>query len=90
MENELKKFLIEEGYSEITPSGNKSTVYDYIIRVKRIMSWENLTWNELASGISYIEQKYDVGGELEVIGKKSHSAYINAIRAFKRFCENKL
>ncbi len=85
MEEKFREFLISEGYSEVTPSGNKSTVYDYSKRVKRIMEWEGLSWQELGRNISVIEKKYDTGGEKENIGKKSHCAYINALRAYGRF-----
>ena len=85
MESQFKEFLIKEGYSEFTPSGNKSTVYDYLMRVKNIMEWENLTWNSLKENISKFVTIYDVGGAKEEIGKKSHNAYICALRAFQRF-----
>ena len=87
MDKQFRQHLISEGYSEMTPSGNKSTVYDYSMRVSCIMEWEGLSWEELVRDISTIEQKYDIGGEKEDIGKKSHSAYINALRAFRRFCK---
>lgn len=85
MEQQFKEFLIGEGYSEYTPSGNRSTVYDYLMRVNRIKDWENLTWDSLKDNISRIVMLYDIGGQKEDIGKKSHNAYINALRAFQRF-----
>lgn len=88
MENEFKIYLINQGYKEFTPSGNKSTVYDYIMRVNRILQWENLSWNELAENIAIIVSKYDIGGENEDIGKKSHNAYICALRAYQQFIKS--
>lgn len=85
MEKQFMEFLKTEGYSEFTPSGNKSTVYDYTMRVKRIMEYENKDWESLMDGISDIVKLYDVGGKKENIGKKSHNAYINALKAFMRF-----
>lgn len=85
MEKLFQDFLKEEGYSEYTPSGHKSTVYDYSKRVNRVCQWEELTWEELVDEISKIVQKYDVGGDKEDIGRKSNYAYINALRAFQRF-----
>ncbi|MDO5135464.1 MAG: hypothetical protein Q4D55_05375 [Eubacteriales bacterium] len=85
MEEQFREFLKKEGYSEYTPSGHKSTVYDYLMRVKRIMKWEDMTWEALGRNISKIMMRYDVGGEKEDIGRKSHNAYINAIRAYERF-----
>ena len=87
MENQFKAFLKAEGYAEYTPSGNKSTVYDYIGRVKRIIEWENITWELLKNNINNIVCVYDIGGEKEDIGKKSHNSYINALKAFQRFAD---
>ena len=47
-----------------------------------------MTWDELKDNISSVVKIYDVGGEKEDIGKKSHNAYINAIRAFQKFVNN--
>ncbi len=85
MEQKFKEFLISEGYSEYTPSGNPSTVYDYIKRINRIIVWETLTWDSLKDNISHVITVYDIGGEKEYIGRKSHNSYISALRAFKRF-----
>lgn len=87
MKKQFREFLVSEGYSERTPSGNKSTVDDYCLRVERILQWEGVSWNESKRKILILEQKYDVGGIKEDVGKKSHGAYINALRAYKRFCE---
>ena len=32
----FENYLIKEGYSQYTPSGNPSTVYDYCRRVERV------------------------------------------------------
>lgn len=85
MEKLFQDFLKQKGYSEYTPSGNKSTVYDYSKRVNRVREWEKLTWDGLIADISRIVQLYDVGGEKEDIGMKSNRAYINALRAFQKF-----
>ncbi|MGN0997623.1 MAG: hypothetical protein ACI4PG_12005, partial [Candidatus Ventricola sp.] len=73
------------GYSEYTPSGNPSTVYDYILRVDHILRWEGLTWDSLPQRIRDVVRLYEPGGPKEAAGRKSHSAYINALRAFERF-----
>ena len=85
MQKLFQEYLKSEGYSEYSKSGNKSTVYDYSMRINRICEWEQLSWEELIYEISKILQKYDVGGCKEEIGKKSNHAYINALRAFQRF-----
>ncbi|MGF6990289.1 hypothetical protein M2150_001549 [Lachnospiraceae bacterium PM6-15] len=85
IKNEFKSFLISEGYSEYTPSGNKSTIYEYMMRVNKIIEWENMTWDNLKINISAIVSQYDVSGSKEELDQKSHNAYINALRAFQRF-----
>jgi ribosome-binding protein aMBF1 (putative translation factor) len=55
----FKTYLIKKGYSEFTPSGNPSTVYDYMKRVEKIRSRENISINELSENISYYVEKYD-------------------------------
>lgn len=39
---EFEQYLIKQGYSVITPSGNPSTVYDYIKRLDKVIEWEHL------------------------------------------------
>lgn len=51
MVEQFQEFLKQEGYSEYTPSGNKSTVYDYSKRVNRVREWEDLTWDGLVENI---------------------------------------
>lgn len=85
MEKQFKEFLISEGCKEFTPRGNKSTVYDYVMRIRKVREWERLSWGEFIGQISEIVKKYDIGGEKEDVGKKSHNAYICALRTFKRF-----
>ena len=88
MENVLCSFgqyLKQNGYSEFTPSGNKSTVYDYQKRVERICKEEFLEINGLAMNIDEIIAKYDTGGSKESFGKQSHDAYKNALKAFKHY-----
>jgi hypothetical protein len=81
----FKKYLIQEGYSEYTPSGNPSTVYDYAKRVQRICTREEISYNELAANICFYVEKYDSFGDEADFGSKSHNAYINALRRFNEF-----
>lgn len=85
MEEKFKLFLKSEGYSEYTPSGHPSTIYDYVKRVNRVIEAEGLTWNTLPQCINRVVQVYDVGGAKEDIGRKSHNAVINALWAYQRF-----
>lgn len=43
----FEQWLKGQGYSSITPSGNPSTVQDYVKRVKQICDNEKLTVDEL-------------------------------------------
>ena len=81
----FKNYLIEKGYSKYTPSGNPSTVYDYTKRVNKISEREKISLNMLASNISYYVERYDTNGEEAEYGRKSHNAYINALKRFKEF-----
>ncbi len=88
MKERFKEYLIAKGYREFTPKGNYSTVYDYIRRVDNIQRSENLSWEIFNSNMSSIVSKYDIGGEKEDIGKKSHSAVINALKRYEEFVKH--
>jgi hypothetical protein len=81
----FKKYLIEKGYSEFTPSGNQSTVYDYTKRIERICERENISIQKLADNIGRYVQKYDTFGSDADFGKRSHNAYISALKRFETF-----
>lgn len=85
MLEKFKRFLIQKGYSEYTPSGNPSTVYDYMMRVQRICERERISINQLADNISLYVKKYDTFGVDKEYGKQSHGAYINALKRFEEF-----
>ena len=86
MRYKFEQYLIKQGYSVYTPSGNPSTVYDYIKRIDKIIEWENLySWEDLAKNISKYVSQYNIGGIKEDMGQKSHAAVINALLAFQRF-----
>jgi len=80
-----KDFLVQRGYSEYTPSGKPSTAYDYMKRIQRICDRENISVNRLAENISSYLDKYGPTGNESEFGKKSHNAYINALRRFAEF-----
>ncbi|MBZ0328270.1 MAG: hypothetical protein K8F54_11735 [Altibacter sp.] len=81
----FKCYLIQQGYSEFTPSGNPSTVYDYMKRVQKICKRENITVNRVAENIDYFIEKYGPTGNESEFGKKSHNAYISALKKFGEF-----
>ena len=85
MKKEFENYWILQGYSLTTPSGNPSTVYDYIKRIDKVCIWENCTWETLATNISNIVRVYDIGGLKENLGNSSHRAVINALKRFRDF-----
>lgn len=87
MKKQFKQYLIERGYSQYTPSGKPSTVYDYIKRIDKVCEWENVCWCKLKSNIHCILPKYDIGGAYENLGNISHKAVINALRRFYEFAQ---
>ena len=41
IKKQFERYLISKGYSQTTPSGNPSTVYDYIKRIDKICKFEH-------------------------------------------------
>ena len=83
----FKDYLVSIGYSEFTPSGNPSTAYDYVKRVDKICKRENITVSNMSKNIDHYIEKYGPTGFESEFGKKSHNAYINALRRFEEFIE---
>lgn len=86
MLEKFKRFLILKGYSEFTPSGHPSTVYDYIKRIERICKREQISIHQLCENISFYVERYDTFGSEEDFGKRSHNAFICALKSFQEFC----
>ena len=80
-----EEYLIKEGYSLETDSGNPSTVYAYANAVQAVIDEEGITWNTLEANISTVIKKYDIGGSKETFGCKSNKTVINALRRFEEF-----
>lgn len=85
MINEYEKYLINIGYKQTTPSGHPSTVYQYLKAIRNVCDEERISLNGLKENIGAIVAKYDVGGEKETIGAKSHKTVINALKRFEEF-----
>jgi len=88
MKEPYTQYLKEQGYSEWTPSGNKSTVYDYPNRIENVCRWEHMTWSEVAMNITSLIQLYDIGGAKEDVGNKSNRAVINALKRYSEFLDS--
>lgn len=85
MINEYEKYLISIGYKQTTPSGHPSTVYQYLKAIRNVCDEECIGLIGLKENINAIITKYDVGGEKEIIGAKSHKTVINALKRFEEF-----
>lgn len=87
LKNEFTNYLESLGYSEITPSGHKSTVYDYHKRISKICADEGLSWFQLGEKIYFFHDLYGKGGNKETLGIQSNSAVISALAKYKDFVE---
>lgn len=85
MRTRFCNYLVNKGYSVITPSSKPSTVYDYSMRIEKVCEWELTTWTELAKNINAIVIQYDKNGCKESLGKRSHNAVICALKRFQEF-----
>lgn len=87
-QNELKfkKFLIGKGYKQTTPSGNPSTVYDYLKRIHKISEAYNFNIYEIEdiAKLEKIKRELDKDGINQDLGNRSHRAVYNAMA---RYCE---
>jgi len=86
MLDKFEQYLIEQGYKEFTPSGHPSTTYDYSkSRIPKICEREKISIEQLASNIKHYVKKYNDSGSESKFGKKSHNAFINALKRFEEF-----
>jgi len=85
MLDNFKSYLIDNGYSLFTLNGNPSTVFDYIKRIEKICFREEITVDELSKEIDHYVNLYGPNGEESEFGKKSHGAFIAALKKFKEF-----
>jgi hypothetical protein len=85
MLEKFKHYLIQQGYSEHTPSGHPSTVYDYAKRIEKICEREKISIEQLGDNIGVYVKKYDTFGSEEEFGKRSHNAFISALKRFEEF-----
>lgn len=84
-----QEYLIERGYSLITPSGHPSTVYEYRNAVSNIKSIELFNLPDFCMNIDYIIEEYDIGGEKESLGRTKHNTWINALKRFREYLHTK-
>ena len=84
-----RDYLVEEGYSDLTPKGKPSTATDYSKRVKRIVERENISITQLSNNIDFYIEDYGRTGNNSEYGKLSRSTPINALRRFKEFLNSR-
>lgn len=84
--DEFEIYLIKNGYSQYSPSGRPSTVYEYLNSLKNVCLRENISLNKLVNTIRETVRKYDFGGSEYEYGIKGNKTVINALKAFERFC----
>lgn len=85
LRKEFEAYLIKCGYKQYTPSGNPSTVPQYIKSIDYVCDIEHLDWNGLAENIRHMIPQYDQGGSKEQHGNKSHRTVINALFRYAEF-----
>lgn len=84
----FKQWLKGQGYSEYTPSGKPSTIYDYPKRIERVCQNEGLSLNDLIRNIDNVLSQYSPEGKKAGLGVASHNAVLNALRRFKEFLDD--
>ena len=87
LREQFYQYLVKEGFSDRTSTGNPSTTYDYTKRIERVCKEESLSWKELLDNIDGIITQYDKGGIKEEFGKQSKSAVINALKQYQLFAD---
>ncbi|RAR75765.1 hypothetical protein [Flavobacterium aciduliphilum] len=87
LKDNFEEYLIDNGYSQYTPSGKPSTVYDYIKRVEKICDREGISIEDLSVNINFYVKKYDTDGVEAEFGRKSNNAFISSLKRFKEFCK---
>lgn len=87
MREHFEKYLKAQGYKEKTPSGQPSTIYQYIKSVDEVCQREGLSWTLLSRNISTIVKIYGIGGEKQNLGEKSHNTVISALKQFQEFVQ---
>ena len=90
----FEDYLRDRNYSEWTPSGNRSTVYDYPHRIDTISKDEGYVhadgtpdWSTLAANIDKLIEDYGSGGAKAHLGAKSNNAPINALKRLREFLD---
>lgn len=59
LKTDFRNWLIKQGYSQITPSGKPSTIYDYIKKIDRVCKNERYEdWDTLASDLYFVILDY--------------------------------
>ena len=84
-ESDFVKWLVEQGYKKYTPSGNRSTAFEYADGVEKVRQRESLTETEMIKNIGMLIKKYDIGGAESEFGSMRHRIIINALKRYREF-----
>ena len=86
IKEKFTQYLKDMGYSEFTPKGTPSTVYDYTYRIDYVIYYEQFRdWFDIIENIKQLLQDYSKYGIKGDIGSKSNNAVISALRRFDEF-----
>lgn len=84
-ENDFVEWLVEQGYKKYTPSGGRSTAFEYADGVEKVRQRERLTETEMIENIGMLIKKYDIGGAESEFGSMRHRTIINALKRYREF-----
>lgn len=79
------EYLVERGYKKYTPSGNRSTAFQYADGVEKVRQRERLTETEMTKNIGMLIKKYDIVGMESEFGSRGHGTIINALKRYREF-----
>lgn len=80
-----KNWLVENGFSAFTASGQPSSVYDYLRGLKYVCAWEDKSIEQLADSISEIAPMYCSTGIHCVKGRMISRSVRCSLRQFNKF-----
>ena len=81
----FQNYLVQNNYRLYTPSGNPSTVFEYITAVSKVLTIESLNLIDFCMKITSIIKEYDEGGSKEALGRTKHNTWINALKRFSEY-----
>lgn len=87
LREQFYQYLLQEGFSDKTPSGKPSTTNDYLKRIDFVCKNEKCTWEILAKNIDVVLKNYSSTGIKSSFGATSHNAVFSALKQYNLFIE---